>query len=302
MSRTGRTAAALAGLAVLGAAVFWRLSSPSTVDPTLVPRRPPDLANGERMFRAGSCMACHGPAAGPSGDRRNLPSGGAPFRTPLGTFFPQNLTPDPETGLGKWSAGDFVNAMVGGVSPRGEHYFPAFPYTSYRLVRLEDLVDLFGFLRSLPAVRSPARPSTVPMEALARRGVGLWKRFAGSDPPLQADPGTDASWRRGAYLVDGPGHCGECHTPRDRLMVRDQRRYLAGGPHPAGEGEVPSLRGLVSRRRYKDVPDLVLALRNGESLGYEKLSSGGMASIQESIALLPEDDVRAIAVYLASLR
>jgi mono/diheme cytochrome c family protein len=101
--------------------------------------------------------------------------------------------------------------------------------------------------------------------------------------------------------VQAPGHCGECHTPRNLLMVPIDSRYLGGGRHPAGEGKVPSLRGLVARKRYTDAKDVTLALQFGETYGYDKLSSGGMGAIQTNLAQLPESDLRAIADYLVSL-
>jgi mono/diheme cytochrome c family protein len=189
-----------------------------------------------------------------------------------------------------------------GISPRGTHYFPAFPYASYRSMTMADLLDLRAWLMSLPAVKSPSREAAVPMVALARRSVGLWKRIAFRHPTFSPEPGHSSSWTRGAYLVHAPGHCVECHTPKGFLMVADEGRHLAGGPHPGGEGKVPSLRGLLARKKYKDVDDLVLALQNGETLGYENLSSGGMAAVQENLARLPESDVRAIAEYLLSLQ
>lgn len=297
-----KLAAAGAGLAGAAAAAFWLLTVPRPLDPSGVPARVPDLENGRRLYHAGSCLPCHRPPKGLAGADPELPSGGAPFPTPVGVFYPQNLTPDAETGLGRFTPADFVNAMTRGLSPSGRHYFPAFPYASYRHVRVEDLLDLFGYLRSLPPVRSPERGADLPLEPLARRGVGLWNRLALSGPLFTAEPARGASWNRGAYLVAGIGHCGECHTPRDRAMRPDRARELAGGPHPAGEGEVPGLRGLVARGRYADAADLALALSNGETLGYDGLSSGGMGAIQENLALLPEEDVLAIAEYLVSLK
>lgn len=298
----GVVAAAFAAAAL---AAFWLASAPAGRPvPLPSPGRAPDLANGERLFHAGSCGTCHrapGARAG-SLSTRGLPTGGAPLKTPVGTFYPGNLTPEPETGLGRWSAAAFVDAMTRGLSPDGRHYFPAFPYASYRAVSPADLLDLFAYLRSLPAVRSPGRRPDVPLEAVARRGVGLWNRIALASPPPGPPPGARPVVARGAYLVEGIGHCGECHTPRNALMVSDRRRLLAGAPHPAGEGVVPSLRGLVARGRYKDAADLVLALQEGETLGYDHLSSGGMAAIQENLSRLPEEDLRAIAEYLVSLR
>jgi mono/diheme cytochrome c family protein len=285
-------------------AAFWLLTMPSSLSAsgtTISAAHRADLANGERLFHAGACLACHKPGSAGAGIDPNLPSGGASFVTPVGTFYPQNLTPDAETGLGRWSERDFVNAMQLGISPAGTHYFPAFPYASYRSMTTSDLLDLRAWLKSLPAVKSPPRAPKIPVAFLARRGVGLWKRIAFNQPTYSPEPGHSASWIRGAYLTNAVGHCGECHTPKTWLMVADERRHLAGGPHPAGEGKVPSLLGLLARKKYKDASDLTLALQNGETLGYENLSSGGMAAIQEHLAQLPESDVRAISEYLLSL-
>jgi mono/diheme cytochrome c family protein len=219
----------------------------------------------------------------------------------VGTFWPGNLTPDPETGLGGWTAKQFVDAMTDGVSPDRRHLFPAFPYPSYRHMRIEDVLDLWAYLQSLEPVQAPGRPPEMPLPGLARRAVGLWKRLALGEVGFRPEPGRSESWNRGAYLVNGPGHCGECHTPRNALMIPDPQRAMAGGPHPRGEGEVPSLLDMQARGRYADVGDLVLALQFGETLGYDKLSSGGMADVQMNLAMLPEEDLRAIAEYLLSL-
>jgi mono/diheme cytochrome c family protein len=300
MARRRALAAIAFVLAIAAVAFFW-LTRPDPLPATAIPAHEADPRNGETLYHAGSCLACHRPAEGASGADRGIPSGGAPFPTPVGTFYPQNLTPDPETGLGRWSETDFVNAMRRGISPSGTHYFPAFPYASYRSMTMPDLLDLRAYLRSLPAVSSPPRAAEVPLLPLARRAVGLWKLLAFRRPLWSPEPGRTPSWTRGAYLANAPGHCGECHTPKDRLMVADESRHLAGGPHPGGEGKVPSLRGLVARKKYASAADLVLALQNGETLGYEGLSSGGMAAIQENLGRLPEADVRAIADYLLSL-
>ena len=220
----------------------------------------------------------------------------------MGTFWPGNLTPDPETGLGGWTAEQFVDAMTRGVSPDGRHYFPAFPYPSYRIMPVEDLLDLWSYLQQLDPVHSPARAPDIPMLDLARRGVGLWKRLALDGERFRPDPEHSETWNRGAYLVNGPGHCGECHTPRTALMILDEGRAFAGGPHPRGdEGEVPGLLDLESRGRYTDISDLTFALQFGETLGYDKLSSGGMADVQMNLAKVPEDDLLAISEYLLSL-
>ncbi len=298
--RAWRIAAALAVAAVAATAALIALTAAGPGGAAL-PAHQPDPADGEVMYHAGGCISCHrtSATAGVTGP----PAGGAAFETPVGTFWPGNLTPDSETGLGGWTAEQFVDAMTRGVSPDRRHYFPAFPYPSYRHMRVEDLLDLWAYLGTLEPVRSPARDPEVPMPGLARRAVGLWKRLALAEAGFHADPERSEAWNRGAYLVNGPGHCGECHTPRDALMIPDRSRAFAGGPHPRGDqGEVPSLLDLEGRGRYSDVPDLALALQFGETFGYDKLSSGGMADVQMNLAMLPEDDLRAIAEYLLSLR
>jgi mono/diheme cytochrome c family protein len=300
-SRVGRAARALVALLGLGAAAFFVLTRPTRLPASAIPDHRPDLANGEVMFHAGVCLFCHKARPASAGEKAGLPTGGVAFKTPVGTFYPGNLTPDDETGLGWWSETDFVNAMMRGISPDGRHYFPAFPYTSYARMRVEDVLDLRAYLRSLPPVKAPVRAPDVIALGLARRGVGLWKWLGLRPEPVPSDPARGAAWNRGAYLVNAPGHCGECHTPRNLLMVPARGRFLAGGPHPAGEGEVPSLRSLLARKRYKDAEDLALALQYGETYGYDKLSSGGMAAIQTNLAMLPESDLQAIAGYLVSL-
>jgi len=293
-------------LAAIGAAAFFWLTRAEALAPADIPAHTPDLANGERMYNAGGCISCHKPAENDASADKSLPSGGFALVTPAGTFFPPNLTPDKETGIGDWSDADFVNAVQRGVSPSSQHYIPAFPYTSYAKMRVGDVLDLKGYLMSLKPVSSPARapqlPLGLPVEWLARRSVGLWKLLAFSDQPFEPDPSQSEAWNRGAYLVSAPGHCSECHTPRNFLMVPERGKWLAGGPHPEGKGKVPSLRDLVGRGRYKDAADLDSAFRYGEMFGYDKLSSGGMASVQTNLSKLPEADTLAIAEYLVSLK
>jgi len=302
VSRPGRakaTAVVAAAAAVAAAAVFMAVTAVRPSGQTL-PEHEADTANGEVMFHAGGCISCHktSATAGVTGP----PAGGTAFPTPVGTFWPGNLTPDPETGIGNWTAEQFVDAVMRGVSPDRRHYFPALPYPSYRNMHIEDVLDLWAYLNTLKPVHSPGRPPDLPMLDLARRGVGLWNLLALGQAGVHPDPERTEAWNRGAYLVNGPGHCGACHTPRDFLMIPDESRAFAGGPHPDGEGEVPSLLDLGGRKQFTDVSDLTLALQFGETLGYDKLSSGGMGDVQMNLAMLPEEDLRAIAEYVFSLK
>ena len=251
------------------------------------------------MYHAGGCISCHKASA--TSGVTGPPTGGAPFQTPVGTFWPGNLTSDSETGIGSWNAEQFVDAMARGVSPDRRNYFPAFPYTSYRNMRVEDLLDLWAYLRELEPVHAPGHAPDIPMPGLARRAVGLWKRLAFDEAEYRPDPSRSEGWNRGAYLVNGPGHCGECHTPRNALMITDQSRAFAGGPHPSGDEGRSRACSISRAATILRSSDLTLALQFGESLGNDKLSSGGMADVQMNLAMLPEDDLRAIAEYLLSL-
>ncbi len=300
--RSPKTLTALALLAALGFSAFWLLSAPRPLTAADLPAHTGDAKNGERLYHAAGCHSCHLPGPDAAGIDASLPAGGAPLKTPVGTFYPPNLTPDPETGLGTWTDIEFVNAMQRGIGKSGQHLIPAFPYTSYAHMRREDVIDIRAYLASLPAVRNPGKRQDVPLQPIVRRGIGLWKLIGLDTSITTPDAEQTQSWNLGRSLVNGPGHCNECHTPRTLFMASDMARYLAGGPHPEGDGKVPSLRGLIERGRYKDANDIKLALQNGELLGYDKLSSGGMGKVQTNMSKLPDTDVAAIAEYLASLK
>lgn len=297
-----RTFSALALLAVLGLGTFWSISAPRPLSASDIPAHTPDAANGKILFNAAGCASCHKPGADQANADASLPSGGAPFKTPIGTFYPPNLTPDPKTGIGTWTDVQFVNAVQRGIGPDGEHLIPAFPYTSYAHMKTEDVLDIRAYLATLPAVEAPEKKAGLPLEVLLRRGVGAWKLAGLDTTQWKDDPTQSASWNRGGYLVNGPGHCNECHTPRNALMLQDDGQKFSGGPHPGGEGKVPSLRNLIGRGKYKDAADLASALANGELMGYENLSSGGMGEVQTNLSKLPEADVAAIADYITSLK
>jgi mono/diheme cytochrome c family protein len=290
----------LAGTASAGLALAVLLSiGPPPVSP-VAEGGGGDVGRGKIVFTAGGCLNCHAPAP-ESGIDMALPAGGQALKTPLGSFYPPNLTPDPQTGLGRWRFTDFSAAMKDGRRPDGAPYYPAFPYTSYRHISDQDLADLWAYLKALPAVENAVPAHTVPLAEMIRPLIGPWQRLALGPRPMPPDPARSEAWNRGAYLVQGLGHCGECHTPRNLLMVMEGDAFLAGARHPEGGGRVPGLGRLIARERFKDAEDLGLALRFGETLGYEDMSSGGMGKVQENLGKLPEEDTAAIAEFLLSL-
>ncbi len=297
-----RNLAVVATTSIAVGVALWFASAPYPLSAAQLPPHTANLENGKLLYNIGGCISCHSAGPNVKDAAADAPAGGKALVTPIGILYPPNITFDVETGLGKWSDVDFVNAMQKGLSPDGEHLIPAFPYTSYAKMSVGDVLDIKAYLSTLPVVKNAETPHDVMLLPVIRRGLGLWKWVGLNENNWQPVATQSVSWNRGAYLVAGPGHCAECHTPRTVVMSSDVSRMFAGGPHPEGKGQVPSLRNLIGRERYKDAADLVLAFQNGEEMGYDKMASGGMGQVRAHIASLPEDDIKAIAEYVSSLK
>ena len=198
----------------------------------------PNLANGETIFTAGGCVSCHKTPG--SADRLEL-GGGLGLVSPFGTFYAPNISPDRDHGIGQWSELTFVNALLRGVGKDGEHLYPALPYTSYHNISVADARDVFAYIGTLPGVEEPSRRHDVPFPFSIRRALGGWKFLFFDDKPFTPDPSKSPQWNRGAYLVEGPGHCAECHSPRNVLGAIKPAERFAGGPEPEGKGWVPNI-------------------------------------------------------------
>ncbi|BBE70539.1 c-type cytochrome [Oharaeibacter diazotrophicus] len=292
--------ATAAVLAVAGGAGFWVLTMPRTVAAGDLPQHVADLANGERMFNAGGCAGCHA-APGAKGEERLKLGGGLVLATPFGKFHVPNISPDEATGIGGWSTAAFVGAMKNGVDDEGEHLYPAFPYASYTHMRTEDLIDLDGYLRSLPKVANAVPDHELGFPFNVRRGLGLWKLLYLDPAPVVALP-ADASdaVKRGQYLVEGPGHCGECHTSRSPAGGLDRSKWLAGAPNPEGKGVIPNITGGEGGIADWSEDDIVNALSTGFKPDYDSFG-GSMVEVQENISKLPPEDIAAIAAYLKAV-
>jgi mono/diheme cytochrome c family protein len=284
---------AIAGIAAF--ALYWWLTIPQRVFTAAAPAYTPDLANGEIIFNAGGCSSCH---AVPNQPDRTKLGGGVAIRSPFGTFYAPNISPDPVDGIGRWSETDFVNAVMRGVSPEGTHYFPAFPYTSYAHAKLEDVRDLFAYLKTLPQVGGKVRDHDVAFPFNIRRNVGIWKLLFMDERPFTPDPAHTPSWNRGAYLVNSFGHCAECHSPRNFLggIVAAQR--FAGGPNPEGEGWVPN----ITQKGISDwsAKDISYFLESGQTPDGDS-AGGSMVAVIKNTSQLKAEDRDAIAEYLKSL-
>jgi mono/diheme cytochrome c family protein len=279
----------------VGAGIYWWLTIPAVVvAASLAPYRP-NLANGITTFNAGGCSSCHAVPNQP--DRLKL-GGGLAMPSPFGTFHVPNISSDPTYGIGGWSEADFVTALLKGTSPGGQHYFPAFPYASYQHATVEDIRDLFAYLKMLAPVAGKTRDHELPFPFNIRRNVGVWKWLFMDGKPHVADASRSPSWNRGAYLVNGLGHCAECHSPRNFLggIVAAQR--FAGGPNPEGEGWVPN----ITQKRMGDwsAKDFAYFLESGQTPDGDT-AGGSMARVIRNTSQLSPEDRDAMAEYLKSL-
>lgn len=286
---------AAAVAAVLGLVVFWVLTLPVTVPADALVTRTADLGNGRTMFVAGGCSSCH--AVPKQKDETRL-GGGLALRSPFGTFYVPNISSDAKDGIGGWSEAQFVTAMTKGVSPDGEHLFPAFPYTSYAHMRLDDVRDLFAYLKTLPAVSGRVREHDVRFPFNIRRLIGGWKLLFFHDRPFEPDAGQSAQWNRGAYLVTGPAHCAECHSPRNMFGAIIESRRFAGGPAPDGQGGVPNI--TQTKLGSWTVKDIAAMLTDGTTPDSD-LVGGSMAEVIANTAKLTAEDRTAMAEYIKSL-
>jgi mono/diheme cytochrome c family protein len=281
--------------AVLGLAAFWFLTDPEMVPASALAPHTPNLANGKEMFYAGGCASCH---AVPKQEDKTRLGGGLALGSPFGTFYVPNISSDPKDGIGGWSEAQFITAMVKGTSPTGEHLFPAFPYTSYQRMNFGDLRDLFAYLKTLPAVTGRIRGHDLPFPLNIRRTLGVWKLLFLDDRPFEPDPTQSQQWNRGAYLVNGPGHCAECHSPRNILGAIKRGKRFTGGPSPDGQGGTPN----ITQQKLKDwtVKDIGDTLTTGMTPDADFVG-GSMVEVVRNTSQLSQADREAIATYIKSL-
>jgi mono/diheme cytochrome c family protein len=262
------------------------------------PAAPPageQVARGAYLARAGNCMLCHTERGGAAY------AGGRPIETPFGTLYASNITPDAETGIGTWSAAHFRRALHEGRSRDGHLLYPAFPYTHTTRVTGTDVDALYDFLRSLPPVNKPNRPHRLRWPYSTQAALAVWRALYFRPERHEEDAARTPEWNRGAYLVQGLGHCSACHTARTALGGIRNAMDLSGGLIPMQNWYAPSLAASgeagVADWRIEDIQELLVA---GSSARGTVL--GPMAEVVlHSTQYLEPADVRAIAVYLKSL-
>ncbi|MDI7861323.1 cytochrome c [Rhizobiaceae bacterium n13] len=298
-----RVAKASASVIVLGlglAGAFYLATAPDALPEShWAGLGVPDLENGRRVFWAGGCASCHA-APGAKDDERLVLAGGLPLKSPFGTFYGPNISPDETAGIGGWTLAEFGNAMKRGVGAAGEHLYPAFPYGSYIRATDKDVNDLWGFLGTLPKSSNVAPPHDLPFPFNIRMGIGVWKFLYLTDAPRVALADADDRQKHGQYLVEGLGHCGECHTPRTELGGLIDAEWLAGAPNPEGEGRVPDITPGSKSIGSWSAGDIASYLETGFTPEYDSVG-GSMVEVQRNMAMLPAEDREAIAAYLKAI-
>jgi len=284
----------LLGAAAIGLIAGWWLTAPAPAPDAAGFAAPGDPGRGAQVFAAAGCAGCH-MAPGAEGADRLVLAGGQPFASDFGTFYAPNISPGPQ-GIGDWSVTDLAGALLNGVSPDGRHYYPAFPFTSYRNMTAPDISDLYAYIRTLPAADTPSADHGVSFPFNIRRALGAWKWLFFSRNWVR--PAPTQQLERGRYLVEGLGHCAECHTPRNLVGGLVTSRWMAGGPNPSGRGSIPAL--TPDKLTWSD-DEVAYFLTTGFTPEFD-VAGGEMIEVVENLKALPESDIRAIVAYLRALQ
>ncbi|MBU0746354.1 MAG: c-type cytochrome, partial [Gammaproteobacteria bacterium] len=289
-----RALALVAGGIAMGAALLgWRPSiAPVVQTAGTSVYNAATIKRGRIVAAAGDCVVCH---TAPGGTPN---TGGRAMDTPFGKVYTTNLTPDAETGIGQWSFSAFQRAMREGISRDGKHLYPAFPYTSFAKMSDDDLTALYAYLMAQPAVRAEVPKTELTFPFSVRPLMAGWNALFHDATPFKPDPSRPPEWNRGAYLVQGVGHCGACHTPRNALGAELGSAAFLSGAMIDG-WEAPALTGLSKAPVPWTADALYGYLRHGHSPQHGS-ASGPMAPVVRELAHLPDDDIRAMAGYLAS--
>jgi mono/diheme cytochrome c family protein len=270
----------------------YKGSNPSGVPAELSQADP--VARGRYLTEAADCAACHTREGG-------VPfAGGRAFRTQFGTVYSSNITPDRESGIGAWSAGDFLHAVHKGVRPDGTHLYPAFPYAAYTYLTDEDVEAIWTYLRSVPAIRNPIPANELAFPFNQRWLMGIWSALFNPDRRFAPNVRRSAEWNRGAYLAEGLAHCGDCHTPRNGLQGLDNRRKFSGAL-TAGWQAYNITSDPTTGVGSWSVDSLAQYLATGHAANHGTASGPMGEAIELSLSKLVPSDVRALVTYVRSI-
>jgi mono/diheme cytochrome c family protein len=276
LSRFPSASAIIAGIALY--------CSPASAEQSLV-------EHGAYLARAGDCQDCHTAHGAPAF------SGGDPLQSPFGAFYPPNITPDKTYGIGSWSADDFYKAMHEGIGDHGKHLYPAFPYQWFTKVTREDVDAIKAYLDTIPPAHIPSKPDHLMFPFNIREGIAAWNAAYFHPGEFKPDPAKTAEWNRGAYLVEGLGHCGDCHTPKGATMAPIESQAFAGGQ--IDDWYAPNLTPdpTSGLGKWSD-DDLVKYLQTGATPTHGVVAGPMAQVVHDGLAYLSQQDVRAIVTYL----
>jgi mono/diheme cytochrome c family protein len=297
MTRPSRIVASIVAAVLLGGAaaafaVVWRPAIAAVEPPGPLAFDAPLVKRGRELAAIGNCNNCHTVSGG-----RNF-AGGLPVPTPFGTIFSSNITPDAETGIGRWSEVAFRRAMRSGVNREGQHLYPTFPYDHFTNVSDEDDRALYAFLMTRQPVRASARENQLSFPFNQRFAIAGWKLLFLRHGTYQPDSRRSAEWNRGAYLVEGLAHCGACHTPRNALGAERNSAQFSGGD--VDNWHAYALNDQSHAPVPWDADALFAYLRDGWHPDHGT-ARGPMAEVVSNLSAVPSSDVRAIAVYMADI-
>ncbi len=253
---------------------------------------------GAYLARISGCIACHS----------NFKEGGAPlaggvaFKTQFGTFYSPNITTDTKHGMGEWSLADFERAVRQGVSPDGEAYYPAFPYPFYAKLSDQDVADLWAAFQTVAPVAQASKPHDVPFPFNLREGLKVWRGLFLDQPADVSVSNKSEQWQRGQYLVEGPGHCGACHTPRNLLGARKADLALQGADKLPDGSKSPSITAEALRKGGWDKDNLAYAFQTGLMPDGDVFGGSMGEVVRDGMAFLSLEDREAIAIYLLDLK
>ncbi len=282
-------------LVILGLAFVayaWRSEIPAAAGNAPPAYDASQIRRGGELAALGNCSVCHTAEGG------RFLAGGRPLETPFGKIYASNITPDPETGIGRWPEAAFQRAMHEGVDRAGHHLYPAFPYDHFTLVSDDDNKALYAYLMSRQPVTAETPANELPFPFNIRMAIAGWKLLYFRDGRYQPDASKPENWNRGAYLAEGLGHCGACHTPRNRLGAERKAEHFAGAEIDRWYAYAVNGQSPAPVRWTEDA--LASYLRNGWHRDHG-MARGPMVPVVENMAVASDVDVRAIAVYVGSL-
>lgn len=283
----GIAALALAGVGYVGLS-SWDITKPEKIE-----NLSGDVANGVYLARVSGCIACH-----TAKNSRDILAGGHKLETGFGDFYSPNLTMSEKHGIGGWSLSDFATALRQGVSPDGEPYYPAFPYDFYAKFSDQEIADLWAAFNTVPANEIASKDHDLYFPFNIRDGLKLWRATFLEFPQFERDLSKSESWNRGKYLVNGPLHCGACHTDRNLAGARIKTEYLEGAARLPDGGKSPAITPDALAKRGWDKSALGYALKTGVMFDGDTFGGSMGEVVKFGTSNLTKSDADAVVTYL----